>query len=338
MFIEVGIFDFSAKQVGEKESKLAKQEACATNVLISSSIKANLAKGTKFPHKIMGSALFEVGETLGTRGNVSSKSLQKSAGQVSIHIESSHASGDMGQLRLQMGALDLVNPEIISAMGIDFRSSQLSAVGSAMGIVNRCSPFFVMSRRVEQPTSDIVWTNVYKSNVVKAELNPVWDEAVLDLETLCNCDLDRKIKIAVFGYRKSGKHNLLGEFKTTVKNLIESRTVTASSDDRFHLNADEEQTMAGISIVNKLSEAVAGSILVLEAELLYPQKQTRKSETTSQSSKSKTIIKAETTIPKSIAFNQRPDFVDYTSGGCKINLSIAIDYTECNGELLISSE
>mmetsp|Transcript_12399 Transcript_12399/g.17621 ORF Transcript_12399/g.17621 Transcript_12399/m.17621 type:complete len:161 (-) Transcript_12399:451-933(-) len=71
-FIEVGIFDFSAKTAGLSEKDLAKQSSL-TSAIISKDVSKNVSQRVKFPHKIMGSALFEVGEVLGSMGNAAAK-------------------------------------------------------------------------------------------------------------------------------------------------------------------------------------------------------------------------------------------------------------------------
>ena len=46
---------------------------------------------------------------------------------------------------------------------------------------------------------------VYQSNVVRSDLHPVWKDATLDLEAVCNGDLDRAMKIILWDHRSSTK-------------------------------------------------------------------------------------------------------------------------------------
>lgn len=135
-FIEVGVFDFSSKTTGKKEKDLAK-ESSVTSAIISEDVTNNLRSKQKFPHKIMGSALFEVGEVLGSRGNAASKKLQR-GGEVTVHIESSKTDGMKGKFRLKLGGIDLPNVAY---------SPRLKT----------CSPFYEILRRVERPTGDVAW-------------------------------------------------------------------------------------------------------------------------------------------------------------------------------------
>lgn len=134
-FIEIGVFDFHAKRTGQKEKALA-QQSSVTSAIINQDVMDKIQKHKKFPHKVMGTAFFEVGEVLGSRGNVASKALQ-TGGEVFVHIEPSKGDVNMNMFRLKLGGLDLVDPGMI---------------------MNRTSsPFFEMFRRAEKPTGDVSW-------------------------------------------------------------------------------------------------------------------------------------------------------------------------------------
>ena len=77
------------------------------NIVCDTSSRALLRKG-QFPHRVMGTALFEVGEILGSRGNVGSKELQK-GGAVYAHIERCKDDGEQGKFCFQLRAFDLKN-------------------------------------------------------------------------------------------------------------------------------------------------------------------------------------------------------------------------------------
>jgi len=61
-------------------------DAHSQALITTSAASRALMRDGKFPHKVMGTALFEVGQILGSRGNVASKSLQ-TGGAVYVHIE-----------------------------------------------------------------------------------------------------------------------------------------------------------------------------------------------------------------------------------------------------------
>ncbi len=129
-YIEVGVFDFDAKAAGTTEKKLQMNDAQTNlNIVCDASSRALLRKG-QFPHRVMGTALFEVGEILGARGNVVSKSLQ-TGGAIFAAIERCREDGEQGKFRLQMRAFGLKNThKMITGMA--------------------SSPFFELLRKVDR--------------------------------------------------------------------------------------------------------------------------------------------------------------------------------------------
>ena len=81
----------------------------------------------------MGTALFEVGEVLGGRGNMRSKSLQ-TGGAVYVHIERCTVDGEKGKMKLKLQGRQLTNTHTLG----------------------RSSPFYELYRKVERPTG-AVW-------------------------------------------------------------------------------------------------------------------------------------------------------------------------------------
>jgi hypothetical protein len=129
-YIEVGVFDFDAKQSGTSERELQLNDAHTNLNIVSDASSRSLLRNGRFPHRVMGTALFEVGEILGSRGNVGSKSLQ-TGGAVYAHIERCREDGASGKFQFQLRG---------------FRLPNLQRIG------NTSSPFFEILRKVEKPT------------------------------------------------------------------------------------------------------------------------------------------------------------------------------------------
>jgi hypothetical protein len=133
-YIEVEIYDFDAKSLGESERDLAKQSSEKSHVLIANEGTRDLLQSGKLPHKPMGTALFEVGQMLGSRGNMASKALQ-SGGVLYAHVKSCRAGGALGVMNLQLQGLNLKSLRIMG---------------------RRSNPFFELCRKVDSPRG-VVW-------------------------------------------------------------------------------------------------------------------------------------------------------------------------------------
>ena len=147
----------------------------------------------KGDNKSMGSAVFDVAELLGARGNTKAKKL-KDGGTLFATVRKATGSG---VLRLQCKGSKLKNVE---------------------GMMSKSDPFFELSRKVSV-AGGLTWDNVYRSKHLKNTLNPEWESAVLDLSTLCGGDLDLPIKVDVFDYEGSGQHKPMGSAEMSVKGL-----------------------------------------------------------------------------------------------------------------------
>lgn len=153
---------------------------------------------------------------------------------------------------------------------------------------------------------------VYQSNVVRNDLHPLWNQAQLNIEAVCNGDLDRAIKIVIWDHRRSGKHKHMGEFETTVNGLLNAKEM----DDRgetvsFHVNKHDKST---------------GTCEIVKASIHGTTNNVKKQETDHSSPT------AREGRPSEIPVTEKPEFIDYLTGGCQISLAVAIDFTASNGD------
>lgn len=145
---------------------------------------------------------------------------------------------------------------------------------------------------------------VYQSNVVRHDLNPVWNEATLDIEAVCNGDLDRAIKMVLWDHRRSGKHKHIGEFETTVDGILHAKEMDANGE--------------AVSFVVSKHEKANGFCEVLKATLFGGGNDHQ--------------IERPLATASNIHLSEKPEFVDYLTGGCQISLAVAIDFTASNGD------
>ena len=139
----------------------------------------------------MGSAVFEIGDILGSRGSTKAKKLKK-GGTLYARIQKA-APRPAGKLALRMRGIKLKNVE---------------------GMFKKSDPFYELRRTYDGPGGGS-WTPVYRSKHVKNNLNPKWEPATIDVNTLCDGDLDRRLQVAIFDHEGSGKHETMGTFETT---------------------------------------------------------------------------------------------------------------------------
>jgi hypothetical protein len=278
-FIEVGVFDFHIASTGKSPQELSRMDLHSQAIITKNAGTRELMRNGTFPHKVMGTALFEVGQILGSRGNVASKSLQ-TGGNIIAHIERCDGISS-GQINFQLQGFRLHN---------------------VMGLGRTSSPYYELYRKVERPTG-ATWISVYRSNVVRRDLNPLWTEVTLDIQATCNGDIDRAMKVIVWDHRQSGKHKPMGEFETTMRGFM----AVKGEDDGFTLK--------------KLEDDV-GTIQVIDATLVgvpLDQQEAASPSAPAEGARQKQRQK-------------RPEFVDYLSGGCQISLAVAIDFTASNGD------
>jgi len=67
-------------------------------------------------------------------------------------------------------------------------------------------PFFEVRRTYGDGET---WTPLYRSENVRSNLCPQWNPSIVDINALCDGDLNRKIQLAVFEYDKRGKHRVI---------------------------------------------------------------------------------------------------------------------------------
>jgi len=314
LYIEVGVFDFDAKAAGSTERKLQLNDAQTNlNIVCDASSRALLRKG-QFPHRVMGTALFEVGEILGSRGNVVSKSLQ-TGGAIYASIERCREDGEQGKFSFQLRAFDLKNTH-----------TRLTGMTSC--------PFFELLRKVDRHDG-AKWVKVYQSNVVRSDLSPVWNEATLDLEATCNGDLDRSMKVVIWDHRRSGKHKLLGELETSVQGLVNASRAEGTAGEQEDISFP----------VYRQENKISGRCEVMRANIIGGRARRDKSPTPESNGTEQVVERMRQASIAQSAISQpvpprvqqsvkapRPEFIDYLTGGCQISLAVAIDFTASNGD------
>ena len=150
--------------------------------------------------------------------------------------------------------------------------------------------------------------NVYRSEFISNNLNPEWNEVTLELSDLCGGDLDCPLQVKVFDREKNGKHDPMGSLETSVNGLV----AAAKSGNSMQLTNEHKKS---------------GNIVVEMAEVSGMQQLTQRMQEMAVSAGPKLTINSSPPPPAS-----RATFVDYISGGCELNVVVAIDFTGSNGD------
>jgi hypothetical protein len=185
-----------------------------------------------------------------------------------------------------------------------------SKLKNVEGMFSKSDPFFELSRKISS-AGGLTWDNVYRSKPIKNNLNPEWEAVVIDLSILCGGDLDAPVQIAVFDFEGDGKHKRMGMAEVSVNGL-------------------QSAVRTGEPIKLTSSGKDAGSLIVTKAEVSGIEQVTQNLATTSISTPAYAAPTA--VVPATVVGRDTPDFIDYVSGGCELNVVVAIDFTGSNGD------
>ena len=158
-------------------------------------------------HDYLGGCVFTLGQLMGAKGNCLAKLLGKDNAYLVVIGEEVIENREV--LEFRFSCQDLVKDHNIITDIVD-RSSK---------VLDKCRPYFRIERLNKDDQS---WEIVWKSEVVKYTLDPVWNEARLPLQLLCNDDQTNPLKITIWDYEKhSSTHVILGFVESTVAEIIE---------------------------------------------------------------------------------------------------------------------
>ncbi|KAK7898672.1 hypothetical protein WMY93_019525 [Mugilogobius chulae] len=80
---------------------------------------------------------------------------------------------------------------------------------------SKSDPFLEIFRINDDGTESLV----HRTETVMNNLSPVWKSFKVSLNTLCSGDQERALKCTVWDWDSNGKHDFIGEFQTTFKEL-----------------------------------------------------------------------------------------------------------------------
>eukprot|EP00545_Synedropsis_sp_CCMP1620_P006787 CAMPEP_0119029802 /NCGR_PEP_ID=MMETSP1176-20130426/40706_1 /TAXON_ID=265551 /ORGANISM="Synedropsis recta cf, Strain CCMP1620" /LENGTH=769 /DNA_ID=CAMNT_0006986157 /DNA_START=18 /DNA_END=2327 /DNA_ORIENTATION=+ len=285
-------------------------------------------------NKPMGSAVFEVGEVLGSRGNIKAKKI-KGGGTLFCRIQKA-SDVSAGTFHFELRGIKLKNVD---------------------GMFGKSDPFFEVSKQLKGGGGPS-WQVVYRSEVMDNNLNPKWKPVSLDVNELCGNDRYQSVLITVKDWDKKGKHQPMGFFETSVSGLTNAKVHGGTGDPKsidlskaFKLKKKGKlygdivvtaATIEGGSGVSAAGAAPSGYAVSAAASASTgfasalggnePQYQhgTAANVGATTAANVLTPMAPPQGMPPGRA--SRPKFVDFLSGGLELQLSVAVDFTGSNGD------
>ncbi|XP_047702290.1 copine-7 isoform X2 [Prionailurus viverrinus] len=117
----------------------------------------------------------------------------RNAGKSTITVTAEDISGNNGYVELSFRARKLDDKDLFS----------------------KSDPFLELYRVNDDGSEQLV----YRTEVVKDNLSPVWEPFKVSLNTLCSCEETRPLKCLVWDHDSRGKHDFIGEFSTTFEEM-----------------------------------------------------------------------------------------------------------------------
>uniref|UniRef100_A0A3B5MTB6 Copine IVb n=1 Tax=Xiphophorus couchianus TaxID=32473 RepID=A0A3B5MTB6_9TELE len=116
------------------------------------------------------------------------------AGKSSIMVTAEELSGNDDYVELSFSARKLDDKDFFS----------------------KSDPFLEIFRVNDDGTESLV----HRTETVMNNLSPIWKSFKVSLNTLCSGDHDRELKCTVWDWDSNGKHDFIGEFQTTYKEMM----------------------------------------------------------------------------------------------------------------------
>jgi len=305
---------------------------------------------------LLGKVGVDVRDILGTKSQQKARILKK-GGTIYFYIEQEFSSNNNTAIPRSINDLSSKNSGILTlrlrARSLVYTHSKLPTKFAPSTILTgKPDTYFELSRPAYSASTP--WIVVYRSPPVTESITPMWDETMIDLNSLCSTttkpsaasseDL-RSYPILISIYKlKKKKCKEIGSFETTVQSLIEScRTEEGSEQD------DDEQQQSSSFILRpkekngKQSSEVTGEITVVSAFIQRPDEVRQRSQrilsdvyaSSGASINDLSDISLNSSLYSSVSGPQtamKLKFSDYVDAGLDIDLCVAIDFTSSNGD------
>lgn len=238
------------------------------------------------------------------------KSDNISMGSVTFDVDSILSARGGTRSKKIAGSRGVVTAVVRKSQGqgvLRFRFSALK-LKNTEGFLRKSDPFYELVRR-DDTAGGATFNTVFRSEVVKDNLSPEWKPTAVEISQICGGNLDLPFFVKVFDYESSGKHVLMGQFETTVNALV-------SMTD-------------GKTIALKVQGEETGTFVIQTAELSIPPEASMPHAGGPPVEQQMAKLHLDQIVAPTMG---RPTLVDYVSGGCQLQVTLAIDFTGSNGD------
>jgi len=147
----------------------------------------------------------------------------------------------LGGKSLEGGIIHIVSEELSSNkenVTFNFSANNLDK----KDLLGKSDPFIEICRSTESSE----YVVLHRTEVVKNNLNPKWKTFQIDVRTLCNGDYHRDLMFKVYDWNRSGSHDLIGTFHTTLNRLKAGKC----ADNVYDCHNSEKQKKKGSKYKN----------------------------------------------------------------------------------------
>ena len=191
-----------------------------------------------------GSAVFEVGDILGTKHRTRGRRLRR-GGVVFCRLDPVQQATTQRFAVFRMAARNLVVPH-----------RKFKVFSASPDTVLRIS---------KQDTKTCAWTTVYLSQPVRDSFNPAWDRIEVDLDTLCDGNMNTPLRFHVSMVREHKKAIQIGTSETTLGYLMDG----ASSRTGSTLPDPDDESLPTFTLQRNLEKRKPAGQLVVRRAYLY---------------------------------------------------------------------
>ncbi|KAL2300091.1 hypothetical protein Nmel_012051 [Mimus melanotis] len=225
----------------------------------------------------------------------------KFAGKSTITIISEEISGNNGYVELAFRAKKLDDKDLFS----------------------KSDPFLEIYRIDDDRSEQLV----YRTEVVKNNLSPIWEPFKVSLNSLCSCEEKRKLRCVVWDYDSRGKHDFIGEFFTTFEEMQKAMGENkgywaAMFRGRGVPTSGTGPGVPGLGVSRAGPQAARVPVPQVQWDCMNPKYKIKK-----RNYKNSGVV-----VLLDLKIHRVYSFLDYIMGGCQIHFTVAIDFTASNGD------